>query len=201
MDFCFGFSPIKRKRLQAFTRTRVKPLRTWSRRLPDNSRVFVWGASNLSRKIHAKGLAVIRVEDGFLRSVGLGAAFAPPISWVFDSQGLHHWGHSPADLETLLATWKFTDAQREAGQRRRRYYKLTPGGRRMLGEQRSAWRAFAAAINRIASCSLPALPASREIQERASSLGWDWDAIDGVWEKALPGSGWVCSRIFTAAFR
>ncbi len=31
--------------------------------------------------------------------------------------------------------------------------------------------------------ALPALAASREIQERASSLGWDWDAIDGVWEK------------------
>lgn len=31
--------------------------------------------------------------------------------------------------------------------------------------------------------ALPALPASREIQERASALGWDWDAIDGVWEK------------------
>jgi tetrapyrrole methylase family protein/MazG family protein len=31
--------------------------------------------------------------------------------------------------------------------------------------------------------ALPALPASREIQERAASLGWDWDAIDGVWEK------------------
>lgn len=31
--------------------------------------------------------------------------------------------------------------------------------------------------------ALPALPGSREIQERASALGWDWDAIDGVWEK------------------
>lgn len=31
--------------------------------------------------------------------------------------------------------------------------------------------------------ALPALPASREIQERASSLGWDWPSIDGVWEK------------------
>jgi PadR family transcriptional regulator, regulatory protein PadR len=38
----------------------------------------------------------------------------------------------------------------QPGQRRRRYYKLTPAGRRILGEQRSAWRAFAAAINRIA---------------------------------------------------
>jgi tetrapyrrole methylase family protein/MazG family protein len=31
--------------------------------------------------------------------------------------------------------------------------------------------------------ALPALPGSREIQERASALGWDWDAIEGVWEK------------------
>ncbi|HTE65273.1 MAG TPA: nucleoside triphosphate pyrophosphohydrolase [Candidatus Binatia bacterium] len=31
--------------------------------------------------------------------------------------------------------------------------------------------------------ALPALAASREIQERACSLGWDWPAIDGVWEK------------------
>jgi tetrapyrrole methylase family protein / MazG family protein len=31
--------------------------------------------------------------------------------------------------------------------------------------------------------ALPALPASREIQERASALGWDWDAIEGVWDK------------------
>jgi tetrapyrrole methylase family protein / MazG family protein len=31
--------------------------------------------------------------------------------------------------------------------------------------------------------ALPALPGSREIQERAAALGWDWEAIEGVWEK------------------
>ena len=31
--------------------------------------------------------------------------------------------------------------------------------------------------------ALPALAGSREIQERASSLGWDWPAIEGVWDK------------------
>ncbi len=31
--------------------------------------------------------------------------------------------------------------------------------------------------------ALPALAGSREIQERASALGWDWDAIEPVWEK------------------
>ena len=38
----------------------------------------------------------------------------------------------------------------QVGQRRRRYYRLTPAGRRTLGEQRSTWRAFAAAISRVA---------------------------------------------------
>ena len=35
-------------------------------------------------------------------------------------------------------------------QRRRRYYQLTPAGRKVLGAQRSKWKAFAAAISRIA---------------------------------------------------
>jgi PadR family transcriptional regulator PadR len=38
----------------------------------------------------------------------------------------------------------------KAGQRRRRYYRLTSQGRRVLADQRRGWRAFAAAINRIA---------------------------------------------------
>jgi tetrapyrrole methylase family protein/MazG family protein len=37
--------------------------------------------------------------------------------------------------------------------------------------------------------ALPALPASREIQERASALGWDWDAIGGVWDKVAEELG------------
>ncbi|HEV8483082.1 MAG TPA: PadR family transcriptional regulator [Blastocatellia bacterium] len=37
----------------------------------------------------------------------------------------------------------------KAGQRRRRYYKLTPAGRKVLAAQRNTWEAFVAAINRI----------------------------------------------------
>ena len=35
------------------------------------------------------------------------------------------------------------------GQRRRRYYKLTRSGRKVLAEQRKGWQRFVAAINRI----------------------------------------------------
>jgi transcriptional regulator len=37
----------------------------------------------------------------------------------------------------------------KAGQRRRRYYRLTPLGRKVLAAQRSGWKNFVAAINRI----------------------------------------------------
>ena len=38
----------------------------------------------------------------------------------------------------------------KAGQRRRRYYRLTPGGRGTLVRQRSIWTIFAKAINKVA---------------------------------------------------
>src|SRR2546425_12608778 len=38
----------------------------------------------------------------------------------------------------------------KAGQRRRRYYKLTPAGAAVLADQRNGWREFVRAINRIA---------------------------------------------------
>ena len=37
----------------------------------------------------------------------------------------------------------------KSGQRRRRYYRLTPEGRKMLASRRQGWQAFVAAINRI----------------------------------------------------
>jgi PadR family transcriptional regulator PadR len=39
----------------------------------------------------------------------------------------------------------------KAGQRRRRFYKLTAEGKKVLAAQRSTWREFVEAINRITS--------------------------------------------------
>lgn len=38
----------------------------------------------------------------------------------------------------------------KAGQRRRRYYRITPAGRKVLAAQRKSWAAFIEAIGRIA---------------------------------------------------
>src|SRR5437762_14277719 len=40
-----------------------------------------------------------------------------------------------------------------AGQRRRRYYRLTPAGRKMLFEQRTIWETFFLALDRVARIS------------------------------------------------
>ena len=42
----------------------------------------------------------------------------------------------------------------KAGQRRRRYYRLTPQGREVLASQRTGWRVFVEAINRITGVDL-----------------------------------------------
>jgi transcriptional regulator len=40
------------------------------------------------------------------------------------------------------------------GQRRRRYYRITAAGRKVLREQRSVWRAFVKAMNRVTAAEL-----------------------------------------------
>ena len=44
-----------------------------------------------------------RIEDGFLRSRGLGAALTPPLSLVTDTQGIYYDPSQPSQLEGLIA--------------------------------------------------------------------------------------------------
>ena len=43
----------------------------------------------------------------------------------------------------------------KAGQRRRRYYKLTPAGRKRLASERSLWQDFFLALDRVAGLKQP----------------------------------------------
>ena len=47
-------------------------------------------------------IQTIRVEDGFIRSVGLGANLVDPQSWIFDRSGIYYDASSPSDIETML---------------------------------------------------------------------------------------------------
>ena len=51
----------------------------------------------------SKGVPLVRVEDGFVRSVGLGSQLVPPSSIAVDHLGIHYDPTNPSDLERLIA--------------------------------------------------------------------------------------------------
>ncbi|MGN7998055.1 capsular polysaccharide export protein, LipB/KpsS family [Sphingomonas sp. 22176] len=53
-------------------------------------------------RIDAEGAPVGEIEDGFVRSVGLGANCVPPLSIAVDRSGVHFDPSRPSDLETLI---------------------------------------------------------------------------------------------------
>jgi capsular polysaccharide export protein len=65
----------------------------------------------------ARDVRVIRIEDGFLRSVGLGAGLTPGGSYVLDTRGIHYDGSRPSDLEHLLETAEVTAEERARGRK------------------------------------------------------------------------------------
>lgn len=68
----------------------------------------VWGSKPIEGNL-ADGVSIIRLEDGFLRSVGLGADLVSPVSWVADSRGIYYDSRSESDLEHYLASHDFDD--------------------------------------------------------------------------------------------
>lgn len=64
----------------------------------------------LLAKAKAGGVPLIRVEDGFVRSVGLGSNLVPPSSVVVDRLGIHFDPSRPSDLEAILASTHFPPA-------------------------------------------------------------------------------------------
>ena len=121
----FGFTPWKQPSLRRFLAGRAVRFR-WARSLPGRraEAVAVWGRRARPRLLATaadRTLPVLRVEDGFLRSVGLGADLIDPISWVVDRTGMYYDATGPSDLEHLLAgsDWTAAQLQRAAALRQR----------------------------------------------------------------------------------
>lgn len=71
----------------------------------------VWGRPPDGDPVAATGGApLLRVEDGFLRSVGLGANWVRPLSWVVDERGMYYDAGAPSALEELLQRGGFEPA-------------------------------------------------------------------------------------------
>lgn len=98
----YGFSWRKLRILKDFLpNTRLKKIRHLNDKQLFNQVILVWGMRELPAEIMLHN-QIVRVEDGFLRSVGLGAALTAPISWVFDDLGLYLNARHPSRLELIL---------------------------------------------------------------------------------------------------
>ena len=72
---------------------------------PLNARLAVWAAKCTdgdAAKARKAGVPLLRVEDGFIRSIGLGSDYETPYSLVTDSEGIYYDPAGPSDLEGIL---------------------------------------------------------------------------------------------------
>jgi capsular polysaccharide export protein len=116
----FGFKPWKRPILRRFLRG--ADLRFRGRQAQPGwgaGGLAIWGREpgrGVKRRLRQDPpVSLLRIEDGFLRSVGLGANLIDPISWVVDRSGIYYDATSASDLETLLAHHPFSAAERQRG--------------------------------------------------------------------------------------
>lgn len=78
--------------------------------------VGAWASTLESKTIadcREQSVPLFRMEDGFIRSVGLGAAGFRSLSFVLDDLGIHFDSGSPSRLETILQTAEFNEGIRQ----------------------------------------------------------------------------------------
>ena len=103
-----GFSRWKKPIVQAFFGGSHVTFQGPRQPLPADATLALWGRRDLPRSAADQPpRQVVRLEDGFLRSVGLGADLVRPVSWVMDQSGLYYDAAAPSDLETLLGRTAF----------------------------------------------------------------------------------------------
>lgn len=71
--------------------------------------VAIWKSRVSERQLAAlTQFRTIEVEDGFIRSIGLGADCVPPLSIIVDRSGVYFDPQQPSDLEQLLEDGNFS---------------------------------------------------------------------------------------------
>lgn len=117
---CFGFAPWKRGTARAaFSSPRGKTTfhlgaaSATAVAKKSSGRVALWaGRETLgaAAKLSDAGTPVIRMEDGFIRSRGLGSDFRLPVSVVIDDLGIYYDARASSRLEVIFQESEFDDA-------------------------------------------------------------------------------------------
>lgn len=108
------FMPWKRQYIQSFLpefrlafarpRTRWKIVKESLDKF-DNLVFIVWGMndnSNYSTYAEARNIPIYRMEDGFIRSILLGAKHTQPLSLILDKRGIYFNSNQESDIEYII---------------------------------------------------------------------------------------------------
>ena len=98
----------KRQYLQRFLAGQSVRFTEDALQISADSKVLVWGTKDVS---HLSSKLIYRVEDGFVRSVGLGAELRSPLSWVIDAAGIYYDASQVSALEQQLQNLDLTAEQ------------------------------------------------------------------------------------------
>jgi len=101
-----GFSRWKQPAIRQFLAGSKVTFRKSAPPLGSGIGVAVWG-DRASAEIGPR--KVIRIEDGFLRSVGLGADLIRPASLAIETEGIYYDSRTPSALEIILSTHPFDE--------------------------------------------------------------------------------------------
>ncbi|WP_051827322.1 capsular polysaccharide export protein, LipB/KpsS family [Metabacillus indicus] len=122
--YCFGVQPWKRGFIRPFVETPTrnvlfpKSALDASRQFGPESEILVWGHKEPKgvKELASKwDIPIKRVEDGYIRSVGLGTNVTRPWSLAVDNIGIYYNPQEESELEVILNTHIFsTDMIRHA---------------------------------------------------------------------------------------
>lgn len=135
--YAVGFSKWKRRPLRAVLFPDEIVFVSDTDSLPVGATLAVWGMREIVGDSE-QNFSVLRIEDGFLRSVGLGTDLVRPVSWVVDGRGIYFNSAWPSDLEALLSESRFAaDMVARAGALRQR---IVVAGLTKYNVGREGWR-------------------------------------------------------------
>lgn len=116
--YCFGFSVWKRENVRPFLKNPKNNVifvrnarQARNKGINKNCRILVWGhndSEEVKKLAFTLGISIWRLEDGFIRSVGLGSDLIRPMSLVMDRRGIYYNPGRESDLEWILNNYEFT---------------------------------------------------------------------------------------------
>lgn len=140
---CQGFSSWKHDFIRAYLRAPGHEPRFISKRKNISSKVqneasmlVRWGSRDRLQKGSQPNtdLPLARMEDGFLRSPGLGSDLTVPASLVVDQRGIYYDPTQPSDLEHILQHTEFSVEELERAERLRQLVLTARVSKYNLGE-------------------------------------------------------------------